>query len=124
LPGKGFDTKCYDGQNFFDTDHAYMNEDGTETGVSNMQAGTGTPWGRMDTSRPVKPMVFQERLPYEFQRRDGACDSTVFDLDAYRYGIRARVNAGFGLWQLVLRSKADLTATNYAQARSNAGHAP
>ena len=83
-----------------------------------MQAGTELPWFLLDTSRPVKPMVFQERIPYEMQRRDGATDSTVFDLDEYRFGIRARVNAGFGLWQLAYGSKALLNADNYATARA------
>lgn len=118
LLGKGFDTLCYDGQNFFDTDHVYVNEGGQEVSVANMQAGASTPWFLLDTSRPVKPMVFQERVPYEMQRRDNASDGTVFDLDEYRYGIRARVNAGFGLWQLAFGSKADLTSANYAAARA------
>jgi len=83
-----------------------------------MQAGAELPWFLLDTSRPVKPMVFQERLPYEMQRRDCVSDSTVFDLDVYRYGIRARVNAGFGLWQLAFGCKAALNADNYALARA------
>lgn len=38
--------------------------------------------------------------------------------DEYLYGIRARVNVGFGLWQLAYCSYLDLDATNYAAARS------
>ena len=34
------------------------------------------------------------------------------------YGVRARVNAGFGLWQLAWGSKQDLTPANYAAARA------
>ena len=112
-------SKGYDGQNFFDTEHVYVNDLGVEVGVSNMQAGAELPWFLLDTSRPVKPMVFQERLPYEMQRRDGANDSTVFDPDEYRFGIRARANAGFGLWQLAHGSKALLNADNYATARAS-----
>lgn len=32
--------------------------------------------------------------------------------------MRARVNAGFGLWQLAFGSRAPLTAANYAAARA------
>jgi len=42
----------------------------------------------------------------------------VFKNDEYLYGVRARVNAGYGLWQLAFGSKADLTAANYAAARA------
>ena len=34
------------------------------------------------------------------------------------YGVRARVNAGYGLWQLAFGSKASLNAANYAAARA------
>ena len=42
----------------------------------------------------------------------------VFSTDRYLYGIRARVNAGFGLWQLAYGSKQTLNAANYAAARA------
>jgi len=38
--------------------------------------------------------------------------------DEYLYGLRARVNAGFGLWQLGFGSKDTLNAANYAAARA------
>ena len=37
-------SKGYDGQNFFDTEHVYVNDLGVEVGVSNMQAGAELPW--------------------------------------------------------------------------------
>ncbi|KPU84996.1 hypothetical protein JI58_00275, partial [Marinosulfonomonas sp. PRT-SC04] len=39
----GFENPCYDGQNFFDTDHPVV-IDGEEVSVSNMQAGAGPAW--------------------------------------------------------------------------------
>lgn len=39
--------------------------------------------------------------------------------DEYLYGVRARANAGFGLWQLAFGSRAPLTAANYAAARAS-----
>lgn len=38
--------------------------------------------------------------------------------DEFLYGVRARVNAGLGLWQLGFGSKAELNETNYAAARA------
>ncbi|MDT8855931.1 Mu-like prophage major head subunit gpT family protein [Paracoccaceae bacterium Fryx2] len=115
----GFTTNCFDGQNFFDTDHPVELDAGAAPVlVSNMQAGSGAPWFLLDTSRAVRPIIWQEREKYEFQSITGANDQHVFMNDEYIYGVRARVNAGFGLWQLAFGSKADLTEANYAAARA------
>jgi Mu-like prophage major head subunit gpT len=114
---KGFTAESYDGQPFFDADHPVILEGETETSVSNFGGGTGTPWFLLDVSRPVKPLVFQTRIPYQMQRVDKDSDSGVFFHDEYTYGIRARVNAGFGLWQLAYGSKQTLNTANYATAR-------
>ncbi|PKP76208.1 MAG: hypothetical protein CVT81_16000 [Alphaproteobacteria bacterium HGW-Alphaproteobacteria-3] len=115
----GFDLPCYDGQNFFDTDHPVEMEQGAApVSVSNMQAGAGAPWFLLDTSREVRPVVWQVREGYEFQAITQSSDHHVFLNDEYIYGVRARVNAGFGLWQLAFGSKATLDATNYAAARA------
>ncbi len=45
-------------------------------------------------------------------------DHNVFINDEYLYGVRARVNAGYGLWQLAFGSKSTLDASNYAAARA------
>ncbi len=50
----GFTTTCYDGQSFFDADHPVELDTGL-TSVSNMQAGAGPAWFRLDTSRTVSP---------------------------------------------------------------------
>jgi len=117
LLSQGFSTLCYDGQNFFDTDHPVGGEEGV-TSVSNMQAGSGSQWFLLDTSRAIKPLLFQERIPYSFQSLTAESDENVFKRDEYLYGVRARANAGFGLWQLAFGSKATLDATNYTSARS------
>lgn len=114
----GFENPCYDGQFFFDTDHPVLDRNGNAASVSNMQDGAGVPWFLLDTSRPIKPLVFQERVPYTPQQLADDRDAHVFLKDEYVYGIRARVNAGFGLWQLAFGSKANLTAANYAAART------
>ncbi len=69
-------------------------------------------------ARGVRPIIWQERESYDFQQITKNEDEYVFMNDRYLHGIRARVNAGFGLWQLAFGSKADLTEANYAAARA------
>ena len=118
LLASGFATNCHDGQFFFDTDHPVTDAEGNTLSISNHQGGSGTPWYLMDTSRSIKPLIWQEREKYEFQQLTRDDDDCVFTNDKYLYGIRARVNAGFGLWQLAYGSKQALTAANYAAARA------
>ncbi|MFN3721884.1 MAG: Mu-like prophage major head subunit gpT family protein [Paracoccaceae bacterium] len=119
LLASGFDAMSYDGQNFFDTDHPVKDENDNEVTVSNMQAGTVPAWYLLDTSRGVRPIIWQERERYEFTQITRADDHHVFMNDKFVYGIRARVNAGFGLWQLAFGSKATLNAANYSLARAS-----
>ncbi|WP_113911338.1 Mu-like prophage major head subunit gpT family protein [Roseovarius dicentrarchi] len=115
LLADGFESQCYDGQSFFDADHPQ--KDG-KVSVSNMQTGTGAPWYLLDTSRSVRPLIWQEREGYQFQAKTSAGDDNVFMNNEFLYGVNARVNAGFGLWQLAFASKAELTPANYAAARA------
>lgn len=118
LLASGFASACYDGQNFFDSDHPVVDKTGATVSVSNSGGGSGTPWFLLDTSRSVRPIIWQVREGYEFQSMDRPGDPNVFLEDEYIYGIRARVNAGFGLWQLAYGSQQTLDATNYAAARA------
>lgn len=117
LLAAGFTTSCYDGQFYFDADHPVLDKAGNEVSVSNVQPGAGDAWYLLDTSRAVKPIIFQEREKPEFQSCDNPTDFNVFSRDEFLYGIRARHNVGFGFWQLAFASKADLTPENYAAAR-------
>lgn len=83
-----------------------------------MQAVGGPAWFLLDTSRGARPIVWQEREPYAFEALDPSGDANVFFNNEYIYGVRARVNAGFGLWQLGFGSKAGLDADTYAAARA------
>lgn len=118
LLASGFTTNCYDGQFFFDVDHPVTDADGNVQLVSNFGGGSSTAWYLMDTSRAIRPLIWQEREKYEFQQLTEDNSPYVFANDRYMYGIRARVNAGFGLWQLCYGSKQPLTAANYAAARA------
>lgn len=104
---KGKETLCYDGQNFFDTDHVwYENVDGTGTtkNMSNLTTGIDAEapsWYVIDDSNVLMPLVYQERVKPEFEEKfDPSKSDKVFLEDLYLYGVRARGNAGFGLWQL------------------------
>ena len=119
LLAAGETTLCYDGQNFFDTDHpVYPNVDGTgtATNVSNLQAGPGPGWYLLDCSRALKPLIFQERTPPELEAKTSTQDEGVFMRDEYHYGIRYRCSAGLGFWQLAYKSKATLDAANFNAA--------
>ena len=114
----GFTGKCFDGQNFFDTVHPAKDKTGADVGVSNNQGGAGTPWFLLDTSREIKPLIWQEREPYTLESVVSSTDNSVFTNNEFRFGVRARANAGYGLWQLAYGSKQPLTAANYALARA------
>lgn len=110
---RGFETLCYDGQFFFDTDHPVL-VDGEETSVSNMQAGAGPAWFLADTSRSIKPVIFQKRRDYAFTALTDPKDSDhVFMRDEYVYGVDGRCNVGFGFWQMMFASKAELNKANF-----------
>lgn len=109
----GFARRCYDGQYFFDTDHSVAG-----ASVSNMQAGSGPAWFLLDTSKLVKPLIFQKRRDYKFTSFTKDTDEHVFMKNEYLFGVDARVNAGYGLWQFAFGSKDTLDETNYAAARA------
>ena len=114
---KGFETTCYDGQYFFDADHP-VGSGASVVSVSNMQGGTGAPWFLLDCSRPLKPMIFQERQTLgKLVTKDQDADENVFWRKEYVYGSDGRCNAGFGLWQLAYASRQPLTPENYEAAR-------
>lgn len=115
----GFDTPCYDGQNFFDTDHPVLGEDGqTILTVSNSGGGSGTPWFLLDVGRALKPIILQRRRDFEFVSKTRLDDDRVFMNKEFVYGADARANVGFGFWQFAYGSKQTLNGTNYATARS------
>ncbi|MBS9777190.1 MAG: Mu-like prophage major head subunit gpT family protein [Gammaproteobacteria bacterium] len=120
---KGKTTLCYDGKNFFDTEHpVYEKTDGTGTvtGVSNITVGASkdtSSWYVIDDTRSLKPIVFQERTKAEFETKfDPSKSDKVFMEDVYLWGARARCNAGFALWQLAhMAEKTPLTKENLSK---------
>lgn len=115
----GFATLCYDKQFFFDTDHPVLDETGATISVSNSGGGSGAAWYLADTTRAIKPIIWQSRKPFNnLIRKDREDDDNVFNSRTFVYGTDGRCNVGFGFWQLVYGSKQTLDATNYEAARA------
>jgi len=118
----GFTTTCYDGQNFFDTDHPVGTEETGVTSVSNLQAGAGAPWFLIDDTRPLLPIIWQKRRGYEIHQKTNPDQSdTVFMQNKFLYGVDGRGNVGFSFWQLAYASKGDLDTTNFNAAMAAMG---
>jgi len=108
LLNAGFGSTCYDGQNFFDTDHPVLDEAGEPQSVSNTGGGSGTPWFLLCTNKALKPLILQKRRDFEFVARDRLTDDNVFNNKEFQYGADARANVGFGFWQQAYGSKQTL----------------
>jgi phage major head subunit gpT-like protein len=114
----GFSSKCYDGQYYFDTDHPVLDASGNEYSVANTDGGTGAPWFLIDNSRPLLPVIYQERKAFNrLVRMDKEDDPNVFMKKEYLYGVDGRCAVGFGFWQIAWGSKQPLDAAHYEAAR-------
>lgn len=110
---------CYDGQNFFDVDHPVGADEGNPVNVSNDNPNGGSAsqyFYLLDTSKPLKPIIFQKREDITFDSLTDTSSDHVFKFDEFLYGARARGVAGYGFWQQAMRAK--LTAATVASART------
>ncbi|MBN3779926.1 hypothetical protein G3O06_20530 [Burkholderia sp. Ac-20345] len=114
---QGESALCYDGQPFFSTDHP-VGEQGYEKSVSNDMGGTDVPWYLVDASQVIKPMIVQFRKDYQFVALNRPDDLPNFMKKELVFGSDARLNVGFGLWQLAARSAQTLTAEAFGAARA------
>ena len=118
LLAAGFTTACYDGQNFFDTDHPVNSKNdgtGTDASIANMAvdgAYSGEPWFLLETTRPLKPLIFQERRKLDLNTLFNPTDPAVWTNNEFQFGTDMRCEAGFGFWQMAFANKRALNATN------------
>ena len=99
---------CYDGQNFFDTDHpVYPKHDGTgvATTVSNLDYDpkrADPSWYLLDTSNIIKPIIFQKRKEVELTAMTKLDDESVFMLDLFRWALERVITSvmAFGRWRI------------------------
>lgn len=112
LLAQGTTETCYDGQYFFDTDHPSFDEDGGAITVTNVDASGAAEnpwWYLLDVTRPLKPLIYQERKKAQFvAKTDPQNSDHVFMKKEFVYGVDARCNVGFGLWQMAYASNATL----------------
>jgi len=113
LLSAGWTTRCFDGQYFFDANHPV----GAGV-VSNNGGGSGSAWFLLDTSRPLRPIIFQKRRDYALTSLTDTKDEGVWMRDEYRYGVDARANVGYGFWQMAYGSKQTLDASSFGAART------
>jgi phage major head subunit gpT-like protein len=93
---------CYDGQNFFDTDHPVGEAgEGDQVSVSNIYLGdnsnAATPFYMIDSR--YKPIMCGMREAPNWVDRVNLDDPHVFNYDQFLIGGRARMGFGFGFWQ-------------------------
>ncbi|NAX01443.1 phage head protein [Vibrio sp. V34_P3A8T189] len=113
----GFTTLCYDGQNFFDTDHPLDTTPATTFSnvVGDPSTDEGSPWFLLDTSQVLKPVIYQNRRPFVFKNMNPNEEYTWFN-NKLVAGVDGRCNVGFSFPQLAIGSKAVLNEANYEAA--------
>lgn len=77
---------------------------GTAELVVDTRIQSHTAWFLLDTSKPVKPFVYQPRKKPVFVSQTNPDAEDVFNLKKYKFGAEARAAAGYGFWQLAFGS--------------------
>ena len=67
-------------------------------------AGHDSAWFLLCTTRPIKPMIYQQRKAAKFVSKTAETDDNVFMSKRFLYGADSRGNAGFGFWQMAYGS--------------------
>ncbi len=90
--------------------NADMVSDGAGAGISNVHRGSAdllvipelsvdaTAWYLLDTSKVIKPFVFQQRMQPNFVKKTEVTDDNVFYLKKFIMGVDSRDVGGYGLW--------------------------
>lgn len=68
--------------------------------------GLDTTWYLLDTSRPIRPFIFQQRMAPEMVALTSPSDEHVILRDKYLYGVKARGAAGYGPFWLAAKCTA------------------
>lgn len=73
-------------------------------------AGHDASWFLLCTTRPVKPLIYQQRKKAKFVSKTQETDENVFMKKQFLYGADCRGNAGFGFWQMAYGSDGSANA--------------
>lgn len=98
-----------------DTGRALLTVDRLEDGKPNIYKGTAEllvdarltsddAWFLLDTTKPVKPLIYQERKKPEFVEQTDPQADDVFNRKKFKFGAEARAAGGYGFWQLAYGS--------------------
>lgn len=63
-------------------------------------AGHDSAWYLLCASRPIRPLIWQQRKKPKFVSKTAETDDNVFMRKTFLYGADYRGNAGFGFWQM------------------------
>lgn len=94
-----------------DTAKALMTAERLEDGKPNLYKGacevvvgdwleSDTAWFLLDTSKPVKPFIYQPRKKPVFVNQFDMNSDDVFNRKKYKFGAEARAAGGYGFWQM------------------------
>jgi len=94
---------------------ALVNNDRLEDGKANPYKGTAevvvdaritsdTAWFLLDTTKAIKPFIYQERKAPVFVEQTSAENDDVFNRKKFKFGAEARAAGGYGFWQLAIGS--------------------
>lgn len=94
-----------------DIARALMNNERLDDGKPNPYRGTAevvedtrltsdTAWFLLDTTKPIKPFIYQERQAPVFVQQTDPQSDDVFSRKLFKFGAEARAAGGYGFWQL------------------------
>ena len=77
---------------------------GTAMVVVDARLASDTAWFLLDTTKAVKPFIYQERKAPVFVEQTDAQADDVFSRKKFKFGAEARAAGGYGFWQLAFGS--------------------
>ena len=98
-----------------DIANALMTVDRLEDGKANIFKGTAevvidnrlnsdNAWFLLDTTKAIKPFIYQERKKPMFVQQTDISSDDVFSRKKFKFGAEARAAGGYGFWQLAYGS--------------------
>ncbi|WP_047257997.1 Mu-like prophage major head subunit gpT family protein [Chromobacterium subtsugae] len=76
----------------------------TATVLCDARLTSDTAWFLLDTRKPIKPLIYQERKQPEFVQQVTPESDNVFMRKKFRFGAEARAAGGYGFWQMAAGS--------------------
>ncbi len=72
--------------------------------IPELAADDTNDWYVMDTTAPIKPLIYQDREPVTMTTLTNMTDPNVFHLDEFLWGVQGRGAAGYGPWWLAFKN--------------------